>query len=192
MAALALMVGVDWGGRLGTYLPCRRNWGWLPSYTPRQSPTEALVFQLGKTRIKVCYGAPRAKGRKMLGGGAVPYGRLWRTGANEPTTIRSSGPIRVAGLMVADGKASLYTVPGPETWEVVLNRATSQWGIESEYTDSIAGQEIGRMILLAERSATFSEALSISAEVTSDTGPARLVLRWETTALRIPIEVGAK
>lgn len=185
---IAAVIGADWGGSLGTYLPCRRNWGWLPSYTLRRSPTESAVFQIGPTRIKVCYGSPSARGRKMIGGAAVPFGRLWRTGANEPTTIRTSGPIRVAGQPITVGKVSLYTVPGPETWEVVLNRSTAQWGIESEYDDRIVAQEIGRTVLLVETSTDYQEAFSISAEITSPSGPARLVLRWENTTLRIPVE----
>ena len=189
---MAAVVGVDWGGSLGTYLPCRRNWGWLPSYTPRPSPTESVVFAVGSTRVKVCYGSPRARGRKMIGGAAVPFGRLWRTGANEPTTIRTSGPIVVAGQLVIGGKASLYTVPGPETWEVVLNRATTQWGIESAYNDQIAGQEIGRTVLLVETGTEYHEAFSISAESTSPSGPVRLVLRWEYLTLRIPVEAASR
>lgn len=189
---MAAVVGVDWGGSLGTYLPCRRNWGWLPSYTPRPSPTESVVFAVGSTRVKVCYGSPRARGRKMIGGAAVPFGRLWRTGANEPTTIRTSGPIVVAGQLVIGGKASLYTVPGPETWEVVLNRATTQWGIESAYNDQIAGQEIGRTVLLVETGTEYHEAFSISAESTSPSGPVRLVLRWEYLTLRIPVEPASR
>ncbi len=189
---MAAVVGVDWGGSLGTYLPCRRNWGWLPSYTPRPSPTESVVFAVGSTRVKVCYGSPRARGRKMIGGAAVPFGRLWRTGANEPTTIRTSGPIVVAGQLVIGGKASLYTVPGPETWEVVLNRATTQWGIESAYNDQIAGQEIGRTVLLVETGTEYHEAFSISAESTSPSGPVRLVLRWEYMTLRIPVEPASR
>ena len=185
---MAAVVGVDWGGSLGTYLPCRRNWGWLPSYTPRPSPTESVVFAVGSTRVKVCYGSPRARGRKMIGGAAVPFGRLWRTGANEPTTIRTSGPIVVAGQLVIGGKASLYTVPGPETWEVVLNRATTQWGIESAYNDQIAGQEIGRTVLLVETGTEYHEAFSISAESTSPSGPVQLVLRWEYLTLRISVD----
>ena len=189
---MAAVVGVDWGGSLGTYLPCRRNWGWLPSYTPRPSPTESVVFAVRSTRVKVCYGSPRARGRKMIGGAAVPFGRLWRTGANEPTTIRTSGPIVVAGQLVIGGKASLYTVPGPETWEVVLNRATTQWGIESAYNDQIAGQEIGRTVLLVETGTEYHEAFSISAESTSPSGPVRLVLRWEYLTLRIPVEPASR
>ena len=190
--AIAAVIGVDWGGSLGTYLPCRRNWGWLPSYSPRQSPTESVLFQVGSTRVKVCYGSPRARGRKMIGGVAVPFGRLWRTGANEPTTIRTSGPIRVAGQLIADGKASLYTVPGPETWEVVLNRSTAQWGIESAYDPSVAAEEIRRTVLPVETGTEYQEAFAIAAEVISPGGLVWLVLRWENTTLRIPVEPGVK
>lgn len=188
VSGLAVVIGIDWGGSLGTYLPCRRNWGWLPSYTPRRSPTESVVFQVGPARVKVCYGSPRARGRKMIGGAAVPFGRLWRTGANEPTTIRTSSPILVAGQPITEGKASLYTVPGPETWEVVVNRSTSQWGIESAYDARTAAQEVGRTVLLVETGTDYHEALSMTAEITSPTGPVRLVLRWENTTLRIPVE----
>jgi hypothetical protein len=83
-------------------------------------------------------------------------------------------------------------VPGPETWEVVLNRSTAQWGIESAYDAQIAAQEIGRTVLSVETGTDFVEAFSISAEATSDAGPIRLVLRWETTTLRIPVEPGSR
>ena len=185
----AAVLGTDWSGTLGTYLPCRRNWGWLPSYTARRSPTESVTFRLGSARVKVCYGSPRARGRKMIGGAAVPFGRLWRTGANEPTTIRTSAPITVAGHRVI-GRASLYTVPGPATWEVVLNRSTGQWGIESAYTDHVRAQEIGRTVLPADRNENHHEAFIVV--VDSAQGQSRLVLRWENVAVPIPIEAAPR
>ncbi len=185
--SIAAVVGADWGGSLGTSLPCRRNWGWLPSYSIRRSPTESAVFRVGPARVKVCYGSPRARGRKMLGGAAVPFGRLWRTGANEPTTIRTSAPILVAGHRIV-GKASLYTVPGPETWEVVLNRSTAQWGIESAYDDGVRAQEIGRTVLPAETRPRYQDEFSIEAIGGPGEGSARLVLRWENTEVQIPVE----
>lgn len=190
--SIAAVIGGDWGGSLGTYLPCRRNWGWLPSYSLRPSPTESVLFQVGSIRVKVCYGSPRARGRKMIGGAAVPFGRLWRTGANEPTTIRASGPIVIAGRLIAEGKATLYTVPGPETWEVVLNRSTAQWGIESAYGPGVAAREIGRTVLPVATGTDYQEAFSIGAEVASPTAPVQLILRWENTTLRIPVEPGIK
>ena len=75
--------------------------------------------------VKICYGRPASRARTMLGGSRVPYGRLWRTGANEPTTILSPIPLDIAGITMPAGRASLYTVPGPETWQVILNRSTS-------------------------------------------------------------------
>ena len=186
IAALALFAG-DWGGRAATYLPCRRNFGWLPSYLPRSSPTKSLVFEIGATRVKVCYGQPRLRGRRMIGGTPVPYGKLWRTGANEPTTIRTSGPLVMAGLDVPAGKVALYTVPGPETWEVILNRSTAQWGLESEYSPEVRSAEIGRTITTVERLDGPIEALRFRAEPDS-AGRVDLVLEWDHSRLRIKVQ----
>lgn len=181
------LVGVDWSGAAGTYLPCRRNWAWLPSYLLRSSPTQSVTTEIQGTRVKVCYGSPRARGRKMIGGRSVPFGHLWRTGANEPTTIQASGPLVVAGIPIGQGKAALYTVPGPETWEIVLNRSTGQWGIESEYTPEIASQEIGRAIVTSQSSGMSVEVLSVTIEQAPERNGTNIVLRWETTEVRIPI-----
>ena len=80
----------------------------------------------------------------MLGGEAIPYGKLWRTGANEPTVFFAPVPLKVAGIDVPPGVYSLYTVPGAKEWEVIVNRSVSQWGHESEYTDKVKAQELGR------------------------------------------------
>ncbi len=86
---------------------------------------------------------------------------------------------------------ALYTVPGPETWELILNRSTGQWGIESEYTEAVRRQEIGRAIVAAEHDAAPVERLTIRFEADSagrrDAG--QLVLQWETTRVRIPVRV---
>jgi len=92
----------------------------LPLAT-RQSPLDSLSFTVGKAEVKVCYGRPSLRGRKMIGGEAVPYGKLWRTGSNEPTMIHTTGPITVAGVALAPGSYSLYTIPGPKEFEVILN-----------------------------------------------------------------------
>jgi hypothetical protein len=182
----ALMVGWDWSGEVGTYLPCRRNWGWLPSYLLRSSPTRSALAEIGPARIKVCYGSPRTRGRRMIGGQPIPFGRLWRTGANEPTTLRLGGPVEIAGIAVADGKASLYTVPGPETWEIVLNRSTGQWGIETGYAE-VQEFEIGRAVVPARPSSGFVEALRLEWSPPVATDSVDLVIRWEGTEVRVPV-----
>jgi hypothetical protein len=178
----------------GVQLPCPRNWGWLPTWLLRPSPMGSVSFSLGEARVKVCYGRPASRGRKMIGGTHVPFGKLWRTGANEPTTIISTAAIDVAGIRVPAGRTALYTVPGPETWEIILNRSTGQWGLESEYSEIVKAQELGRAILLSESAAAPVERLTLLIEPRSR-GPLdslSLVLRWERILVRIPITLGSR
>ena len=190
IGAIVVMLGGDWSGRAGTFLPCRRNWTWLPSWMLRSSPTRSLTFEVGATRVKICYGSPRTRGRRMIGGPQVPFGHLWRTGANEPFTIRADGPITVAGIPMTEGKASLYTVPGPETWEIILNGSTGQWGIESEYTESIRARELGRTVVPIVSTDTPIDPFSVTVEPTASPSAVILVLAWETTLVRLRIAEG--
>jgi len=156
----------------------------LPLAT-RKSPLDSVAFTAAGSRIKVCYGRPSLRGRHMLGGEAIPYGKLWRTGANEPTMIHTSGPISIAGIKVGAGSYSLYTVPGPSQWELIVNRSITQWGEESNYTEAVKAQEIGRAKLKAEAVERPVETLTIKAEPAGES--ATLVLEWERTRLRIPV-----
>jgi hypothetical protein len=119
----------------------------MPDKVPvkgRQSPLDSLTFTAGGKTVKLCYGRPSARGRKMIGGENVPYGKLWRTGANEPTVIFTPVALDIAGVKVAPGKYSIYSVPGEKEWEIIVNRSTSQWGHESTYTKEVEAQEVGR------------------------------------------------
>ena len=152
----------------------------------RKSPLDSLTLSVGDKQVKLCYGRPSSRGRVMLGGEAVPYGKLWRTGANEPTIFFTSTPLKVAGLSVGPGVYSLYTVPGAREWEIIVNRSTSQWGEESNYTDKVKAQEVGRAKAKAETVSKPVETFTISAEPSRDKTTS-LVLEWEKTKVRIPI-----
>ena len=155
----------------------------------RKSPLDSLTFMIAKQPVKVCYGRPSSRGRTMLGGTHVPFGKLWRTGANEPTIFYTPIPLHVAGLAVPPGVYSLYTVPGPREWEVIVNRSTSQWGEESNYTDKVKAQEIGRVKVKSEALNGPVETFTIRAEPQGDEA-ASLVLDWEKTRVRIPVQAG--
>lgn len=162
----------------------------------RTSPYDSVTIDVGEGTAKVCYGRPALKGRTMIGGDAVPFDTLWRTGANEPTTIHLSVPARIAGLDVEPGSYSLYTIPREGTeWTLIVNRSTSQWGHESTYTDEVRAQEVGRVDVRAEAIESPVEQLTIRPveegesedEEIGGAGAQGLLLEWQNTRLHIPI-----
>jgi hypothetical protein len=171
------------GGAMGT-----RNITMAANAPARaRSPLDSLTFLVGNAPVKVCYGRPSARGRTMIGGEAVPWGRVWRTGANEPTMIHTGVPLMIAGVHVGAGTWSLYTVPGEREWEIIVNRSYRQWGHENAYTDSIRSQEVGRGRVPAGRTASPVEMLTIRAEQGRG-GAAALIIEWENSRIAIPVE----
>ena len=160
----------------------------LPLAT-RKSPLDSLSFAVGKASVKLCYGRPSARGRTMIGGSSVPFGKLWRTGANEPTMIHTSIPLVIAGVAVPAGSYSIYTIPGEKEWQVIVNKSISQWGHESYYTPEVKAQEVGHGIVPSSALATPVDTFTIKAEPGSG-GKVNLVLEWEKTRVAIPVAPG--
>ena len=154
-------------------------------FESRQSPLDSLSFDVGGHAVKICYGRPSARGRTMIGGESVPYRKLWRTGADEPTMIHTAAPLSVAGIEIGPGSYSLYTVPGESDWELVVNRSISQWGRESSYTDEVKAQEVGRATVSSQRLENHVETFTMRAEPVSN--GAVVLLEWEHTRVSIPV-----
>lgn len=152
----------------------------------RRSPLDSVVFTVRGDPVKVCYGRPSSRGRTMIGGEAVPFGAVWRTGANEPTMIHTTAPIAIAGVRVEPGTYSLYTVPGAERWEIIVNRATSQWGHERNYTAEVEAREVGRATVDHIGGANHVETFTIVA-MPGGQGDAVLLLAWERSRVEVPI-----
>jgi hypothetical protein len=152
----------------------------------RKSPLDSLTFQVAGQPVKVCYGRPSSRGRVMLGGKDIPYGTLWRTGANEPTIFHAPVALKVAGIAVPPGTYSLYTVPGRAEWEIIVNRSISQWGKEDQYTDKVKAQELGRAKIKSESVTPPIETFTIRAEPNGN--KANLVLEWEKTRVKVPFQ----
>jgi len=155
------------------------------NFDSRLSPLDSLSFEVGGETVKICYGRPSARGRTMIGGEAVPYGKLWRTGANEPTMIHTPVSISVAGVEIEPGTYSLYTVPAEGDWEIVVNRSISQWGRENRYTDEIRAQEVGRGTAKSEHTEEHVETFTMRTEPSD--GGVILFLEWENTRVSVPI-----
>jgi hypothetical protein len=124
----------------------------------------------------------------MIGGRDVPFGKLWRTGANEPTMIHTTGPIVLAGIELDKGSYSLYTRPGEDQWVVIVNRSITQWGHIASYDYKVRKQEVGQVALQRERPERHVETMTFRTEVGSDDSVI-LVLEWEESLIRIPVAV---
>ena len=94
---------------------------------PQPSPAAKAALTVGITDVEVVYHRPGVKGRKIWGD-LVPWGEVWRLGANEATTISFSTPVQVEGRDVPAGTYGLFAIPGPETWTLILNKQPKQWG----------------------------------------------------------------
>jgi hypothetical protein len=95
--------------------------------SPRPSPKATLTQTVGVTDITINYSRPGVKGRTIFGG-LVPWDAVWRTGANEATTIAFSDDVTVGGQKLAKGTYSLHTIPGRDQWTVIFNSVADQWG----------------------------------------------------------------
>lgn len=150
----------------------------------RSSPYDSVVVAVGQGTAKICYGRPSLRGRTMIGGDAAPFGELWRTGANEPTTLHVDVAARIAGLAVEPGSYSLYTIPradGP--WTLIVNASTAQWGHEGSYTDAVQAQEVGRAQVDAGTLAEPVEQLTLRPAADG----AGVILEWQDFRVHIPI-----
>lgn len=129
-------------------------------------------------KVSIEYGAPEAKGRKIFGG-LVPYGELWRTGANEATTIEFSEMVAIAGKELKEGKYALFTIPGEREWIVIFNSEYDQWG-DFNYDEK---KDVLRLSVTPEKS-DFHEVMEFEIDHTG-----KLYLYWEN--LKLPLQIAS-
>jgi hypothetical protein len=141
---------------------------------PLPSPPATATVTLGGGTIDIHYNTPHMRGRKIMGE-LVPYGNVWRTGANPATTLITSVPLKFGALLVPAGTHTLYTVPSLDTWLLIVNNQTGQWGLT--YTPSM---DLGRIPMKAKPMDAPQEVMSLSFENTTPTST-ELHMRWETT-----------
>lgn len=169
----------------GAQLSCMAPRG---NVAERPSPYDSLSTMVGNAMVKVCYGRPSANGRQLVGHDLHPFGQPWRFGANEATQLHTTAPLTIAGVRVGAGSYSIYTVPGADQWEVVVNGNAQRWGIP--INAEVMAQNVGSGTVPAETLAAPVETLTFSFDVTA-TGDAHLVAEWERWRIRIPIRPAA-
>ena len=145
---------------------------------PSPSPLGTLKQRVGLTDIEIIYSRPSAKGRPIFGG-LVPYGEVWRTGANGRTTISFSTAVKLNGTDIPAGKYSLFTIPGSTEWTVALNKDTTA----SPFAYN-ASNDVARVTAPAVKLAENIETFSIMIDAIRDDS-ATIDLIWEHTAVPI-------
>lgn len=152
--------------------------------TPQASPRAIVSQMVGLTEVELNYSRPGAKGRPVFGN-LVPFGKLWRTGANENTTISFSDDVIIDGKTLKKGKYALYSVPRIESWDIIFYTTTDNWGLPQEFDEA----------KVALRTTVKEEALSKPVESLTinisglDTSSAFLEIFWENSSVALKFEV---
>ena len=152
------------------------------SKRPSPPASAECKFSGGKT-VKVDYSSPRAKGRKIFGG-VVPYGEVWRTGANEATTFVADTNVNVGGTAVPAGSYTIFTVPKADAWTLVISKKTGEWG--TDYAGE--KEDLARIPMSASKTSGPVENFTIGFDQAGK--KCTLHMEWEST--RATVEVSEK
>jgi len=147
----------------------------------RPSPAASASCDVGGGKtIKTDYSSPRVKGRKIYGG-LVPYGEVWRTGANEATTFVTSADVVVGGKAIPAGSYTLFTVPNADKWTLIINKKTAEWGIPYKYESD----ELARVDMRVSKLPSPVENFTIAYDNSSN--GCALRIDWENTRATVDI-----
>jgi hypothetical protein len=147
----------------------------------RLSPVAIAATTVNDTYIRVVYGQPHKRDRVVFGE-LVPYGQVWRTGANEATEITFTGDVEIVGETIEAGTYSIFSIPGEEEWTIILNSGLGQWGTRYNADNNVF-------------TATFpSETMDISWEAFTirlerEENKVHLNMMWDDTKVVVPITV---
>lgn len=145
------------------------------------SPRDSVFLSLDSNTVSVNYGRPSMRGRVIMGG-LVPWDKVWRTGANEATHLKTNFDMTLGGVPVPKGTYTLWTLPSSREWKIIINKQTGQWG-----TNYDERQDLARFGAPSEPLPSPVDTFAITLEKTGQTS-GRIVLVWEKTRVAIPFE----
>ena len=152
--------------------------------TPAASPGAKITQNVGLTDVTVEYSRPSVKGRTIFGG-LVPYGEMWRTGANKNTIVTFSAPVKIGGKDLKAGSYSVFTVPGQTEWDIILYTDTENWGVPQNWD---ATKEAVRFKAKAEKMDFNIESFMIELNDLTNEG-FTFGMGWEKTWVGFPVKL---
>ena len=146
------------------------------------SPPAKAEGKIGTANLSIDYSAPSKRGREIMGG-LVPFDKVWRTGANAATTLHTDSDLMIGSLHVPAGTYTLYTIPTPKEWTLIVNKQTGQWG--TEYDES---QDLGRVKMTLTPTKDTVETFKIDINPSGAKAGA-ITMTWENTRAAVPVMV---
>lgn len=148
---------------------------------PLSPPADTTVTIDGKN-IAVKYSAPSMRGRQIFGG-LVPYGKVWRAGANAATALHTDADLDLGGLAVPKGDYTLFVLPEAEQWTLIVSKETGQWGLAYKEAN-----DLGRVKMQLSKASAPVETFKISLSSTGAKA-GKLQMEWENTVATVPLTV---
>ena len=148
---------------------------------PRPSPLEMVTMKYEDAYIKITYGRPHKRGREIFGE-LLPFGEVWRTGANEATEITVTRSIKLGGQSIRPGTYTIFTIPNKDHWTIILNSELGQWGAYN-YNSKL---DVVRFDVPVTTTTDVFEPFTIEFEQKAQS--AELVMMWDQTKVTIPID----
>ncbi|MCU1245704.1 MAG: hypothetical protein JWN02_1614 [Acidobacteria bacterium] len=145
------------------------------------SPPASATGSIGAAKITIDYSAPSKRGREIMGG-LVPYGKVWRTGANAATTLTTDRDLMIGHLNVPAGKYTLYTIPNAKEWTLIVNKQNGQWG--TEYDEK---QDLGRVTLAVKSTKAPVETFVIDVKPARTRNEGEITFTWEGVEAVAPV-----
>jgi len=158
------------------------GFGLMAQEMPQPSPAASIMQRVGLTDVTLNYSRPGVKGRKVFGD-LVPFGDMWRTGANKATSITVSTDVMIGGQTLKAGTYSLFTIPAEDEWVVIFNKDLELWG-----TGAYTQRNDALRFRVKPGTGEFAERMQFTFDNVVDDG-ADLILAWSTTKVTIPIKV---
>ncbi|NNL08882.1 MAG: DUF2911 domain-containing protein [Croceitalea sp.] len=152
--------------------------------TPQPSPSSMMEQLVGLTKVEVAYSRPSMRGRTIFGD-LVPYGKMWRTGANKNTTVSFSDDVTIDGQSLKAGTYAVFTKPGESTWDVYFYSDTENWGTPQNWDESKVAAKTTVQVYPIEMPI---ETFTISIDDLSDNG-ANLGMMWEKAYVGVNFQV---
>lgn len=155
--------------------------------TPAASPSATLTQVVGLSKVTIDYSRPMLKGRQMIGSKLIPYGQIWRTGANKIPNLTISHDMSIEGKSIKAGTYGLITIPGEKKWTVVISKNPNQWGTYNYKAE----EDLLRFDVEAGKSVNTIEQFTFSF-TTLTPASAHLIMQWENTEIKFRLSHDAE